>query len=273
MNPPVELRDAGLRFHDRVLWEHLDLSVEPGEFLAVLGPNGTGKTSLLKVLLGQHALFQGTARINGRPARRGNSDVGYVPQQKGLDEHVPMRGRDMVRMGINGHRWGPGLPSRRLRARVDELIAQVGAEDFADAPAGVLSGGERQRLRVAAALGSDPSVLLCDEPLLSLDLHHQQVVSNLLHRQAAEHDTTVLFVTHEINPVLPYVDRVLYLAGGRFRIGTPREVINTETLSELYRSRVRVVEVDGQLLIVGGDEGAAHHHEPPADAAPEGRIL
>lgn len=249
---PVELRNAALAFGDRVLWEGLDLSVRPGEFVAVLGPNGAGKTTLLKVLLGQLALTAGTATIMGQPVRTGNAHVGYVPQQKTLDSGVPLRGRDLVGLGVDGHLWGTGIRHRkRRRALVDDAIAQVGAESYAGAPVGALSGGEQQRLRIAQALVGDPDVLLCDEPLLSLDLANQHLVSTLIDRRRRDHDTAVLFVTHEINPILPLVDRVLYIVDGQFRIGTPAEVMTSQVLSELYRTDVEVLEMRGRLVVVG----------------------
>ncbi|MGF7122814.1 metal ABC transporter ATP-binding protein [Rhodococcus sp. BE178] len=250
--PAVELRDARLSFGERTLWSGLDLTIEQGEFVAVLGPNGSGKTSLMKILLGQLAPTSGTVRIAGTPARTGNSHVGYVPQQKSLDEGLPLRGRDLVGLGYDGHRWGTGLFGRAERRKVvDSAIAQVGAQSYADAPIGSMSGGEQQRLRIAQALVGDPKVLLCDEPLLSLDLANQHRVSELIDRRRREHDTAVLFVTHEINPILPLVDRVLYLVDGQFRIGTPAEVMTSEVLSELYRTDVEVLHVRGRLVVVG----------------------
>jgi zinc/manganese transport system ATP-binding protein len=258
--PAVGLRGARLAFGDRVLWDGLDLDVAPGEFLAVLGPNGSGKTSLLRVLLGTQELTSGTATIAGHPVRRGSPHLGYVPQQRPLDPHLPLRGRDLVALGLDGHRWGVRLRGRRARAaRVEEALAAVGASGYADGPVGRLSGGEQQRLRVAQALVGDPAVLLCDEPLLSLDLAHQRAVAALIDARRRERGTTVLFVTHELNPVLPYVDRVLYLVDGRFRIGSPDDVMTSETLSQLYRTRVDVLRVRGRIVVVGGQDEDAHH--------------
>ncbi|AII06608.1 zinc/manganese transport system ATP-binding protein [Rhodococcus wratislaviensis] len=250
--PALELTGARLSFGERTLWQDLDITVEPGEFVAVLGPNGSGKTSLLKVLLGQLALSSGTARIAGSPARKGNSHVGYIPQQKSLDDGLPLRGRDLVGLGVDGHQWGTGLLRRgRRRAIVDAAIAEVGAQNYADAPIGSMSGGEQQRLRIAQALVGNPQILLCDEPLLSLDLANQNLVSGLIDRRRRTHDTAVLFVTHEINPILPLVDRVLYLVDGQFRIGKPEEVMTSEVLSELYRTDVEVLHVRGRLVVIG----------------------
>ena len=257
--PAVQLRGAGLAYGPRQLWSGLDLDVRPGEFLAVLGPNGSGKTSMLRVLLGLQELSSGSVAIAGGPARRGSHRVGYVPQQRAVEATLTVRGSDLVGFGLDGHRWGVGLPGlRERRRRVREALQAVDAEELAKKPLGLLSGGEQQRLRVAQALVGDPAVLLCDEPLLSLDLAHQRRVSQLISRQARERGAAVLFVTHEINPVLPEVDRVLYLVGGRFRVGTPDEVMNSATLSELYRTDVEVARVGGKLVVTG-TEDADHH--------------
>jgi zinc/manganese transport system ATP-binding protein len=259
--PAVELQSSTLSYGHRVLWSGLDLTVAPGEFLAVLGPNGTGKTSLLKVLLGLAPLTRGTSRVAGRPVRRGNPDIGYIPQHRGFDADVPLRARDLVRLGIDGHRWGFGPPSADRRRRVDQLLREVGASSYADVPLGRLSGGEQQRVRVAQALATSPRLLLCDEPLLSLDLSHQQHVVDLIDAQRRDHDAAVLFVTHEINPVLPLVDRVLYIIDGSFRLGTPQEVMTSEVLSELYSSPVEVVRRGDRMLVVGAADVAAHQHD------------
>nr|WP_260190393.1 ABC transporter ATP-binding protein [Actinophytocola gossypii] len=260
----VSLRDATLGYGRRVLWSGLNLDVAPGEFVAVLGPNGSGKTSLLRVLLGLQPVTSGSVRVVGESPGRGNRRIGYVPQQRAMEESLVMRGRDLVGLGLDGHRWGIGLLGMRARReRVDAALDAVDAHGFADAPVGRLSGGEQQRLRVAQALVSDPEVLLCDEPLLSLDLANQQVVSSLIDRRRRTANTAVLFVTHEINPVLPLVDRVLYLVDGRFRIGTPDEVMTARTLSELYRAKIDVVRVRGQIHVVGAQAGLCEqdHHE------------
>lgn len=250
--PVIELHDAALSFGERTVWSGLDVAVHPGEFIAVLGPNGSGKSSLLKVLLGLQPLTAGRAEVAGRQVQVGNRHIGYIPQQKMLDADTTVRGRDLVGFGLDGHRWGLGLRGRRARtAAVSAALAQVGATRYADAPVGRLSGGEQQRLRVAQALVGDPDVLLCDEPLLSLDLANQQMVARLIDARRHDADTAVLFVTHEVNPILPMVDRVLYIVDGRFTIGTPDEVLTSEVLSELYRAQIDVVRVRGRVVVVG----------------------
>ncbi|MGW0394796.1 metal ABC transporter ATP-binding protein [Streptomyces sp. NPDC003042] len=252
----ISLRGATLAYGDRVLWRDLDLDVRPGEFLAVLGPNGSGKTSLLRVLLGRQLLTAGTVAVLGGPAHRGSSHIGYVPQHKSLPAHTMLRARDLVRLGMEGHRWGVSLTPGAIRGRVDEILDSVGALPYADVPVGRLSGGEQQRVRIAQALATDPRILLCDEPLLSLDLQSQRTVTTLVDQRRRSADTAVVFVTHEINPVLGLVDRVLYLAPGGFRIGPPDEVMTTSTLSELYGTQVDVLRVRGRIVVVGAPDAA-----------------
>lgn len=260
MKPLVSLSGASLKFGKRALWEDLDLTIKPGEFFAVLGPNGSGKTSFLKVLLGLQELHLGTVTIGGLPVERGSNLIGYIPQQKSFAPDLPMRARDLVGLGVDGHRWGLRLGHTKVNHRIDELLELVGASDYAKVPVGQLSGGEQQRLRVAQALATNPKVLLCDEPLLSLDLHHQQAVSALINKQCHQENSAVVFVTHEINPIIDYVDRVLYLAGGRFRVGPPEEVMTTEVLSELYGSHVEVIHANGRIVVVGLPDATTHHH-------------
>ncbi|HEV7741998.1 MAG TPA: metal ABC transporter ATP-binding protein [Pseudolysinimonas sp.] len=259
--PVLSLRDAALTLAGRVLWTGLDLDVAPGEFIAVLGANGSGKTSLLKAILGQHPLSAGQARFLGEPIRHGDRRIGYIPQQRRPDDAVALRGRDLIALGIDGHRLGPGLPTRARRARIDALLDEVGAAHYARVPVAALSGGEQQRLRVGQSLAGDPRLLLCDEPLSSLDLRAQRTVSALIDRRRRARGFGVLFVTHDVNPVLEYVDRVLYLAGGRFRIGTPDDVLRSDVLTELYSSPVEVIRANGRIIIAGApDESHAHDH-------------
>ena len=267
---PLSTSGAAVAFGERVLWSGLDLEVAPGEFLAVLGPNGAGKSTFLRAVLGEQHLTAGAMSVVGRAPGRGNRSIGYVPQQKTLNAATPLRARDLVALGIDGDRFGLRPRRRADRARVDDALSAVGATAYADAPIGLLSGGEQQRVRIAQALVGDPALLLCDEPLLSLDLRHQRAVSAMIDRRRREHDTAVVFVTHEINPVLDLVDRVLYIAGGRHRLGTPAEVLTSESLSDLYRTPVDVFTVRGRIVVVGTPDhpveaGRRHDHSHHPD--------
>ncbi len=249
--PVLRIEDATLAYGTRTVWSGLRLDLVPGEFLAVLGANGSGKTSLVRAVLGLAPLSAGRLTVCGRAPGRANDLVGYVQQQRPLDPLTPLRARDVVRQGLDGHRWGLARPGRVPWPAVEAALREVGALEYADRPVGLLSGGEQQRVRVAQAIVSDPALLLCDEPLLSLDVRSQRTITGLVDDRRQRHGTAVVFVTHDINPVLPYVDRVLYLVDGRFRLGPPAEVFTGPALSALYGSPVEVIRRDGLVLVAG----------------------
>lgn len=260
LDSPLRISGAALRRDGRELWSGLDLDVEPGELIAVLGPSGSGKTTLLRAILGLEPLSEGEIEVLGERVRRGgNRRVGYLPQAQPLARDTAMRGRDLVGLGIDGHRFGLPIPRRGTRDRVDRLLHAVGAAEYADRPVGELSGGEQQRLRVGQAIADDPRLLLCDEPLTSLDLANQQGVVRLIdrHRQTG---AAVLLVTHDINPVLSLTDRILYLANGRFTLGAPKDVLTSEVLTDLYGAPVFVLRAGDRLVVVGAPDAEAHHH-------------
>ncbi|MFT4230971.1 MAG: metal ABC transporter ATP-binding protein [Microbacterium sp.] len=263
---PLIIAAAALRRGGRELWSGLDLEVRPGELIAVLGPSGSGKTTLLRAILGLERLSAGRIVALGEEVRRpGNRRIGYIPQARPLPRDTALRGRDLVGLGVDGHRFGPPIPRRGDRARIDALVGAVGAASFAERPVGTLSGGEQQRLRAGQALADSPRLLLCDEPLTSLDLANQQAIVELIDRHRRETGAAVLLVTHDINPVLGKVDRILYLAGGRFTLGTPDEVLTSRVLTELYGAPVFVLRAGDRLVVVGApDAVAAHHHHDEA---------
>jgi len=247
-----------------MIWGGVSLSVARGEFVAVLGPNGAGKSTLIKAVLGLLPLAAGSARVLGRPAGDANQSIGYLPQRRSFDAGTRIRGIDLVRLGLNGARWGvplPGLPRRaRETERVAEVIEQVGATGYARKPIGELSGGEQQRLLIAQALIRRPELLLLDEPLDSLDLPNQTSVAALVRRICRQARVAVLLVAHDINPILSYLDRVIYVAGGKAVEGPPEEVISSETLSRLYGAPIEVLRAsDGRLVVVGQPEAPFVH--------------
>jgi zinc/manganese transport system ATP-binding protein len=266
----IELRGAAVRVGDRTLWSGVDLTVSAGEFVAVLGPNGVGKSTLVKAILGVVPLSEGSLTVHGQVPGSTNGLVGYLPQRRSFDAQLRVRGRDVVRLGLDGHRWGVPLPwarrfsssARADSARVAEVIAMVGAEAYADRPVGELSGGEQQRLLIAQALASGPRLLLLDEPLDSLDLPNQSAVAALISRICHDDGVTVIMVAHDVNPILGYLDRVVYIASGGAAAGTPSQVITSETLSRLYGTDVEVLATaSGRLVVVGQPEAPAHHHD------------
>lgn len=272
--PIVQIEQAAVRLDGRTIWQDVNLDVYAGEFIAVLGPNGAGKSTLIKAILGLAPLSAGAIRVLGKRVQRGNPAVGYAPQRRNFGAEVHIRGRDLVQLGLEGTRWGLPLPawfrlgggatrSRAERMRVQAVIDMVGAAAYADRPIGRLSGGEQQRLLIAQALVTRPRILLLDEPLDSLDLHNQQEVSAVIRRISEESGAAVLLVAHDVNPMLQYVDRLVYVAQGRVAVGRPEEVINSDTLSRLYGATVEVFRArDGRLVVVGQPEGVpcVDHH-------------
>lgn len=269
--PVLQVRDAAIRFGARTLWSGLDLDVRPGELVAILGANGTGKTTLFRAILGQTRLSAGSIVLMGGAVRRGDHRIGSVPQQRIFAASVPMLGRDLVTFGRTGRRFGPPITGPADRAAVDAAIAAAGAEALADRPIGSLSGGEQQRLRLAQAIVDEPSLLLCDEPLSSLDLGHQRAIVELIDAQRAR-GAGVLFITHDVNPILEHVDRILYLAPGGHRIGTPDEVLRSEVLTDLYGTPVDVVRVRDRVIVVGGPDDTHHAHEGHEHPEPDSPV-
>jgi zinc/manganese transport system ATP-binding protein len=261
--PVLELRDASVRVGGRTLWSGVDLQVQAGEFVAVLGPNGVGKSTMVKVLLGVLPAAAGEVRVlGGPPGRTAGARIGYLPQRRSFDASLRIRGLDVVRLGLDGDRWGVPLPGRgrRDRERVAEAVDLVGASAYAHRPIGQCSGGEQQRLLIAQALVRRPEVLLLDEPLDSLDLPNQSAVAALIGRICHQQGVAVVMVAHDVNPILHHLDRVVYLAEGGAMAGTPAEVITSQTLTRLYNTPVEVLRTsDGRLVVVGQPEAASAH--------------
>jgi zinc/manganese transport system ATP-binding protein len=247
----ITLEHIAVKLGGHAIIDDLSLTIDEDEFIAILGPNGAGKSTLLKLLLGLVKPAAGTLSVLGSAPRRGNRGIGYAPQNRALEASFALRARDVVGFGLDGHHLGPGWPTARRRAHIEQALSEVDALQFADVPIGQLSGGEQQRLLIAQALLSDPRLLLLDEPLASLDLNHEAEIVALIQRIRQTRHMTILLVTHDVNPLLPVVDRVLYMANGHGTIGTPREVITGEVLSSLYGAPVEVVQALGRLFVVG----------------------
>ena len=263
----AELINASVRLAGKRIFSDVGLSVGRGQFVAVLGPNGAGKSTLMRAILGLLQLESGSVTVLGRPPAQARPEIGYLPQRHAFDSSTRIRGIDLVRLGLDGARWGipvaitkAARQRRRAEAeRITAVIATVGATAYAHRAIGELSGGEQQRILIAQALVRNPQLLILDEPLDSLDLPNQASVAALLRRICSE-GVSVLLVAHDVNPLLAYLDQVIYMAGGRATSGSVEQVITSETLSALYGTRIEVLKTgDGRLVVVGHPE-APHHH-------------
>jgi len=266
--PSLVASNATVSIGNRTIWTDVSLEVWPGEFVAVLGPNGAGKSTLLKSILGLVPLASGSMKVLGGSPQAARRDIGYLPQRRSFDSGVRVRGVDIVRLGLEGARWGVPLPgSRRWSergrqdgARVEEVIELVGAAAYAGKPIGRLSGGEQQRLLIAQALVRRPRLLLLAEPLDSLDLPNQTSVAALVSRICRSEGVSTLLVAHDVNPVISYLDTVVYLAAGRSITGPVEDVVTTDTLSRLYRTTVEVIRTrEGRLVVVGQPDPPSVH--------------
>jgi zinc/manganese transport system ATP-binding protein len=217
----------------------------------------------LRVILGLINPSGGRVVVTGGTHSRRDPQVGYVPQKIALEADMPLRARDLVGLGLDGHRFGISKPGAKRRIAVEEMLDAVGATRFADARIGHLSGGEQQRVMIAQALICRPKLLLLDEPLANLDIRSAAEVVELLARIADQQHIAILLSAHDMNPLLPVMDRVVYLADGRAASGTTEEVVRTDTLSQLYGHHVEVIHVQGRVLVVSGAEHQAHHPGDP----------
>ena len=227
----------------------------PGEFTGLIGPNGAGKTTLLRVILGLQPATRGSVLIDGAPRAARDASIGYVPQKLAIEPDMPLRVRDVVSLGIDGHKFGIRLPSRARRELVADMLTAVGAQRYADARVGELSGGEQQRVMIAHALISRPRLLLLDEPLANLDISSEQGIVSVLARLARAEGIAVLLSAHDMNPLMPVMDRIVYVAAGRVAVGRTDEVVQPEVLSRLYGQHVDVIRVHGRVLVVAAPEG------------------
>jgi zinc/manganese transport system ATP-binding protein len=263
LTPIISLKDVGVRLGGRDILREVSAEIFPGEFIGVFGPNGAGKSTLMRCLLGLIPPSSGDVSVFGEQPGRANRAIGYMPQSRAHFENTALSARTLVSAVEGGNRWGMPCNSAAFRAEVERAIQVAGAEEYADRPFAVLSGGEKQRIMLAQALIGNPRLLILDEPLISLDPRNQARMIECVATIKAKTGATILFVAHDINPLIGVMDRVLYVAGGRAAIGAAADVISSETLSSLYGTTIHVVRAEGRIFIIAaeGNITEAEHHD------------
>jgi len=258
--PIITAENLTAGYQDNVVWRDASFAIDHGEFVAIIGPNGSGKTTLFRLLLGLQQPIHGDIKIfNARP-KHGNQHIGYVPQRHLIDADTTLESLELVRLGFSGKKWGLNPFSRNDRKAAFDALKSVGAEDMAHRSLGGLSGGEIQRVFLAEALVSDPHLLLLDEPLSNLDVRREQELVQVIHHVVRSRNVTALLIAHNINPLLPVLDKVIYIANGRVAIGKPDEVLTSEALSALYGIQVEVLRgSQGQVAVIGTEENQHHY--------------
>ena len=256
----LELRDGVVALGGRTIWRDANFTLDAGTITAVLGPNGAGKSTLLRAILGLVHLSHGSLEVFGAPPERGNRRVGYLAQSRRADEMASVTGRDYVGLGFDGPRFGWGH-DRTKREVVQRALALTGTTSFADRPLSTLSGGQRQRVALAQATVFKPELLLLDEPLAGLDLAAQAEIVDLINLIRDTTGAAVVVVAHDLNPLAPIVDQVLWIARRQVRCGSVDDVVNENVLSELYGHPIEIVVTPrGRRVIVGLEEEFAHPH-------------
>jgi zinc/manganese transport system ATP-binding protein len=258
----LSMIDVGVRLGGRDILREVNAEITPGEFVGVFGPNGAGKSTLMRCILGLIPSSSGTLSVFGEPPGQANWVIGYMPQSRASLEGTALTARSLVSAAEGGNRWGIPWSSRASRSEVERALTLAGVEEYADRSFSVLSGGEKQRVALAQALLGKPRLLILDEPLASLDPRNQMRMVECIARIKAATGATILFIAHDVNPLLGVMDRVIYVAGGGAAIGSTDDIISSTALSKLYGMEISVVRAEGKIFIVAAEGNvteAAHH--------------
>jgi ABC-type Mn2+/Zn2+ transport system ATPase subunit len=244
MPPLVTFDRATLGYGRRAVLTDISFDIPEGDFLGLVGPNGAGKTTILRALLGTLEPLGGT--VTRSPTLR----FGYVPQRDQVDYNFPLKVVDVVMMG-RYDRIGLGRrPTADDRRRAHEALDHVGIDRLADYPLSDLSGGQKQRTLIARALVGEPNVLVLDEPTNGMDLVATTQILGLVRELHDRDRLTVLMVSHALNEVANYVERIALVVEGGFRIGTTDEIMTEQALTEMYGIPVEVDSFDGHRIVV-----------------------
>ncbi|HEY4963732.1 MAG TPA: metal ABC transporter ATP-binding protein [Candidatus Saccharimonadales bacterium] len=255
----IKSKKLAAGYGKKVIWKNATFSVRQGEFVAIIGPNGAGKSTLFRLLLGLQQPLSGSLTVKDQEPKKASRTIGYVPQRRAISSQTTLAARELVKLGFNGNKLGFNLSKKAINQRVDEVLGLVDAKKLAEKSLGQLSGGELQRIFLAQALIGSPDILLLDEPLSNLDLRRENELVMLVKKLATQHNITVLLIAHDLNPLMPVIDSVIYVANGQVVSGETDKVLTSEMLSKLYKSRIEVLKDSSGRLVIVGSHGVEHH--------------
>lgn len=266
MTPALQISDLTISLGGNEILSGVNATINEGEFIGIFGPNGAGKTTLVRVIIGTLAPSRGRIEVLGLAPGKAARKIGYMPQGHAGFDSTALSARALVEAACHGDRWGIPWTSRESKQEVDRVLEVVDATGYAERPFSVLSGGERQRVMLAQALLGDPKVLVLDEPLASLDPKNQALLIECVARVKRLTQTTILFVAHDMNPLMQVMDRVLYLAGGHGALGKLDDVVTSASLSKLYGFEIDVVRVENRVFVISAEGNVTesecdYHHD------------
>ncbi len=255
----IDVVNATIGYNGVPVIENISFKVEHGHFWSFVGPNGTGKTTLVKAILGLIKPMKGRIEVFGCPVQKvckHRKMIGYVPQMEKFDPNFPARVIDVVLTGACKTLGILKSPGAEEKSKALEILKWFEMEHLAEHPMGRLSGGQQRKVLLARALFSDPKVLILDEPTSGIDIVSQERLVELIEKIYREKKLPVIFVTHNVNPILHLITHVVLLGFGKHREGPKEILFDRQVLKEIYGRDVEIVSQEGRKYIITGD----YHH-------------
>lgn len=279
----IVFHDAAVTRGGRLIWQHGTFAIPSGSVTAIVGTNGTGKTTMMLAELGLLPVSHGTVTVLGKPAGSMNRHIGYVPQSYAADIDANITAEQSVLLGLTGTRFGIRPVTREQKAQARQAMQVVGLAGRERYRLSEMSGGMRQRVAIAQALAARPQLLMLDEPLANLDLASQHSLVHVLARLNREYGMTIQVVAHDLNMLLPILTGAVYLLDGHPHYSAMNEVLDSRLLTHLYGTQVQVVTTpQGDMFVApspdqpqnmpadthtASEVAGFHHHTGTADPA------
>ncbi len=238
MEKILEVKNLTVKYGDKTVLENINLTVEKGEIVAIVGPNGGGKTTLLKTILGFIKPYKGEVYVLGLPPKKAvkTGKIGYLPQKNSVPKKFPVSVLDVVLFGLVNKK----IPKKEKIKKALEYLDYVGMKDFKDKPFSDLSGGQQQRVSIARVLVSQPEIIFLDEPSTGIDVVAQESFYDFL-KELKKKGMTILLVTHDVGTVAKFVDKVAGLNRYLHFYGHPRSFFKKDILQKLYGSEIELI--------------------------------